>query len=1238
MTINRYDGITVDLDTVGVETNKTLFIEDINSVSDGYVTLDNSESMSIFESDTESILTYGLGDYSDSDFMKTCSDISRGDVVSTNFIVENLLRSNNRRNGRALNQNVSNIYLSHAIGLKSKIYPVKEFYEILSGIPLKYHSNFFDNILDKFSDMNDSDYGYDYNYLYPTYKLEYTHNYKSMNLIMNYPRFGDMGNLSYEVKFIKSSSEEIVNYVIPFDGEYYSQNVNIDYTTPYINEDGIFDVYIKMVSDSNNVKFNPERNINVISVDAQKRIKFAKYWNGQYLESDYSSSIITMQVEVNNIYSVNFLVEYTRASTGLPDTYLMENLDNSYVESNKYMINGMFPSELSRDMDTSSGMKVTAIDNDTGIHYDTITISKIFSEHYEYDNGKYGYGKTYVSSYRDVNASMIIEGYGMKSYASAKVEIIDSSGTVVNTSNTPIANNGLAIQRHSYSIPPSVIDGPYSVRITGTDFKGNITYSRKYIEVDRSKLDQPMLHYDAGTLHVYLNASSFLQIPFDIHMHDLSSNVILNTFRINYTSSMYIDLGILDVTVGYMYSDIFKNKPIYLSCTKFPMNSSIMTIPGDGPVKYILATYNDIGTFTFTNTLSRDVDITYKMRIEDNTIDKVGNFTISSNGTYDLEIDKERFIGEYGSMNVEFLYLSDNGSRVIDVMTGYFDYQDLGDKILPDAVDIAVIKSGIEIYSNSVIGYNYPVIEDGDNYYAKLINFTTKKVEKVFTQYGINKNDVIGDSLYFLEDIPMYIMEEDEFIIEMYKDNILVDTESLDGFMSGMSGIVSREYAQSFYNGDYANSSIPYSDNGLDVFRVRRSAMDDWNSSSIYFSEKKNIFSINMKLDSINGGVIATNMPTDMFQFNLGSERSIFYAITDSKIKYLANLFDSTDIFETDISLPVGEYFQLSMVCNDDGLSFYVNGDMIFSRQSDDFTEIGRSLSIGGLHLVYDRGSEQIINTFPSFSDYANSYMADMSIYSYFARSSRTNIHEVNKFLAECIDRTQPSSVLGINKLKDIKCPKNINISKDGYIGVSGMSYRAYIDGVNGVSEWSGDANSIGIIYDPNNISYGKNIDAEIILAGKQVDSPSGITLLNGGMDKISLYGSKYLEYETTDIMNSSISIVSNDLTGNLQIILGKDISVDDRLTSQGILSEKESVLEAVGYECKIITVGVGSKLPINSSGYVKRISIKDGIVYFNGIRTCDISSILISDMYAYPIVVGEFGMGILSYNISTGE
>ena len=55
MTINRYDGITVDLDTVGIETNKTLFIEDINSVSDGYVTIDSSESISIFEADTDSV-------------------------------------------------------------------------------------------------------------------------------------------------------------------------------------------------------------------------------------------------------------------------------------------------------------------------------------------------------------------------------------------------------------------------------------------------------------------------------------------------------------------------------------------------------------------------------------------------------------------------------------------------------------------------------------------------------------------------------------------------------------------------------------------------------------------------------------------------------------------------------------------------------------------------------------------------------------------------------------------------------------------------------------------------------------------------------------------------------------------------------------------------------------------------------------------------------------------------------
>ncbi len=46
-------------------------------------------------------------------------------------------------------------------------------------------------------------------------------------------------------------------------------------------------------------------------------------------------------------------------------------------------------------------------------------------------------------------------------------------------------------------------------------------------------------------------------------------------------------------------------------------------------------------------------------------------------------------------MYVEYLYLSDNNARVLDVIDGYFDFQDLGEKILPDAVDIAVVRSGI---------------------------------------------------------------------------------------------------------------------------------------------------------------------------------------------------------------------------------------------------------------------------------------------------------------------------------------------------------------------------------------------------------------------------------------------------------------------------------------------------------------------------------------------------------------
>ena len=1238
MTINRYDGITVDLDTVGIETNKTLFIEDINSVSDGYVTIDSSESISIFEADTDSVLTYGLNNYTDTNFMNICLSISRNSVTDSNPIIENLLKSNNRRNGEALHQGLANLYISHAIGFKSNKYPVKEFYEVLSGISLKHHSGFLTNILDKLNSTYD--YGEESYYSNPRYKLEYIHNYKSMKLKMEYPRFVDMGNLNYEVRFIKSESEEVVTYPIPFENGYYKEIVYIDYTTPYIDEDGIFDVYIKMTSDSPYVKFNPERNISAISIDARKKIKFAKYSHGEYLENDNASSIITMQVEVNNVYSVDFLVEYTRASTGLPDTYLIKDLYNQYTEGNKYMMNGMFPSDLTRDIENSAGMKVTAIDSKTGVHHDTITIDKIPSEYYEYDSGQYGYGRAYVVSYRDVNASIVIEGYGIKRYTSATVEIIDSNGVVVDTTTTAISNNGGYIQKYAYLIPPSVVDGSYSVRITGIDFLENIFHSRSYIEVDRSKLDQPMPYYDGGTLYVSLNNSSFLQVPFNIDMYDLSSNTILNTFRINYTSSMSINLGVLDISVGYMYSDIFKNKPIYLSCTKFPMDSSVITIPGDGPVRYILASYDDSNTtFTFTNTLSRNVDITYKMRIADNSMDKVGNFTIPGNGgTYDLPIDKERFVGEYGSMYVEYLYLSDNNARVIDVIDGYFDFQDLGEKILPDAVDIAVVKSGIQIYGNSIIGYEYPTIEEGDNYNAKLINSETKKVERVFTQYGINKNDITGDSLYFLEHIPMYLMEEDRFIVEVYKGSTLVDTKEVHGFMDSIGGLVSREYIQSFYNGDYRNSTIPYSDNELDVFRIRRDAVEDLGVSSIYFSDKRNAFSMNIKLDSMNGGVIATNMPTDMFQFNLGSERSIFYAITDSKIKYLANLFDSRVVFEEDISLPIGEYFQLSMTFNEDGLSFYVNDDLIFNKSDDGSTDIGGSLSIGGLRLLYDRGSQQIIDTFPSFADYANSYMADMSIYSYFARVSMSNISDINKFLKENIDRTQPSSVLGVNKLKDMKCPKAIAIDTDGNISVSAMSYRAHINGINGINEGVQGANSVMITYDSNDTSYGKNIEAEIILDGKQTDTSSGITLFSSSMDKYSLYGSECMEYDTTDIMHTAISIVSNDLIGDLQIVLGKDVDVDDRLLSQGTISEKQSILDAVGSECKIITVGKGSKLPINSSGYVKKISIRDGIVYFNNIQVCDISSILTSDKHVYPIIFGYTDINIASYNISIGE
>ena len=129
---------------------------------------------------------------------------------------------------------------------------------------------------------------------------------------------------------------------------------------------------------------------------------------------------------------------------------------------------------------------------------------------------------------------------------------------------------------------------------------------------------------------------------------------------------------------------------------------------------------------------------------------------------------------------------------------------------------------------------------------------------------------------------------------------------------------------------------------------------------------------------------------------------------------------------------------------------------------------------------MYDRGSQQIIDSFPSFTDYANSYMADMLIYSYFARTSISNISDINKFLKEAIDRTQPSSVLGINKLKDMKCPKTMSIDTDGNISVSAMSYRAHINGINGINEGVQVDNSVMITYDSNDTSYGKNIEAEI--------------------------------------------------------------------------------------------------------------------------------------------------------------
>ena len=249
-----------------------------------------------------------------------------------------------------------------------------------------------------------------------------------------------------------------------------------------------------------------------------------------------------------------------------------------------------------------------------------------------------------------------------------------------------------------------------------------------------------------------------------------------------------------------------------------------------------------------------------------------------------------------------------------------------------------------------------------------------------------------------------------------------------------------------------------------------------------------------------------------------------------------------------------------------------------------------------------------------------------------------SNISDINKFLKENIDRTQPSSVLGVNKLKDMKCPKAIAIDTDGNISVSAMSYRAHINGINGINEGVQGANSVMITYDSNDTSYGKNIEAEIILDGKQTDTSSGITLFSSSMDKYSLYGSECMEYDTTDIMHTAISIVSNDLIGDLQIVLGKDVDVDDRLLSQGTISEKQSILDAVGSECKIITVGKGSKLPINSSGYVKKISIRDGIVYFNNIQVCDISSILTSDKHVYPIIFGYTDINIASYNISIGE
>ena len=69
------------------------------------------------------------------------------------------------------------------------------------------------------------------------------------------------------------------------------------------------------------------------------------------------------------------------------------------------------------------------------------------------------------------------------------------------------------------------------------------------------------------------------------------------------------------------------------------------------------------------------------------------------------------------------------------------------------------------------------------------------------------------------------------------------------------------------------------------------------------------------------------------------------------------------------------------------------------------------------------------------------------------------------------------------------------------------------------------------------------------------------------------------------------------------------------------------------------VTIDTGSfETANNSSGYVKKISIRDGIVYFNNIQVCDISSILTSDKHVYPIIFGDTDINIASYNISIGE